>query len=683
MTLESNPLYSFKGIPPFGKIKVEHITPAVEKLIEEAYVSLEEIEKSAEASWEGLVEPLFQSREQLDSIWWPVVGHLSSVDSNPELRKVEEALQPKLVELGQRFSQSKPVFQKLVSIRESDSWESLPEDRKRVIEAMIRSAKQGGVSLEGDKKQRFNEIYKELSQLRISFRNNGIDSRKLFTMVVTNPKQVAGLPMTWKSMTAKSYAKKEGKNESAVSPETGPWLVDLSMTCYLPLLRYAEDRNLREQLFKENASVASSGEFDNTDTIKKILKLRRELATILGYQNYAELSLESKMAPEVGAVLGLYDKLKSKVRPAAEKEYGEMQAFASKKGAGYKLAPWDRPYWARRMEEELLAIDSEKIREYFPHPHVFDGLFKMVEELFCVTVVAADGKADTWHEDVRFFELFEKGNHVASLYMDLFERPGRKRSGAWMLGCVRKTEDQVPVAYVNANFTPPDGDAPSLLRFTEVTTLFHEMGHALQHMLTKVTTPGASGIEGVEWDAVELPSQFMEYWCYRPDVLKRISSHKDSGAHLPESDINNLIAQKTFLKGLFVERQMHLGLTDFKLYSEFNPDGPASPFDIYQKVAQEYCTSPIYEKDKLLCTFGHIFDGGYAAGYYSYLWADILSADAFAAFEEDFSNKATLGEKFRNTVLALGGSRHPSDVFRDFRGRDPDFKALFRHYGFV
>ncbi|PSB03215.1 peptidase M3, partial [filamentous cyanobacterium Phorm 46] len=477
-----------------------------------------------------------------------------------------------------------------------------------------------------------------------------------------------------------------------------PWRITLDFPSYGPFMQHSTRRELREKLYKALIGRASSGELNNWPLTDRILALRHEKAALLGFSSYAELSLASKMAPDVAAVEALLEELRLASYNSAVKDLADLKAFAKAKGAAEAgdLKHWDIGFWSERQREEKFAFSAEELRPYFALPQVLEGLFGLVKRLFGVTVTAADGQAPVWHKDVRYFRIDdEAGNAIANFYLDPYSRPEEKRGGAWMDECVvrakfvesGKTTMRLPVAYLVCNQSPPVDDKPSLMTFLEVETLFHEFGHGLQHMLTTVDYPGASGINNVEWDAVELPSQFMENWCYDRATLFGMAKHYQTGETLPEHYYQKLLAARHYMSGSAMLRQVHLSSVDIELHHGYRSGGSETVADVRKRIAKTTTVLPPLEEDAFLCAFGHIFAGGYAAGYYSYKWAEVLSADAFAAFEEagleDESAIASTGKRFRETVLGLGGSLHPMEVFKTFRGREPSTKALLRHSGLV
>ena len=686
-TATKNPLLIGKGLPPFNKIKAEHVVPAMTQILEELDERVSKLEEDVTPTWSGLVEPLTEIEERLN--WsWGIVGHLMSVKNSPELREAYETMQPEIVKFYNKLSQSKPLYQAFKGIKEGAEWDKLEPAQKRIVESSIRDFELSGVGLEGEAKERFNQIQLELAELSTKFSNNVLDATKAFKLKLTDKKDVEGLPPSALGLMAQT-AKAEG-NEDA-TPENGPWVVTLDYPSYIPFMKYATNRELREKLYKAFVSRASEGELDNRGNIDRILELRKEKANILGFANFAELSLARKMAPDVEAVQQLQDELRVASYDAAVKEFEELKAFA-----GQDLMNWDTTFWAEKQREAKFDFKEEELRPYFSLPRVLDGLFGLANRIFGVTITEADGKAPVWHEDVRYFQIADENREaIAFFFLDPYSRPAEKRGGAWMNDCIGrakmtvegKTETRLPVAYLTCNQTPPVDGKPSLMTFGEVTTLFHEFGHGLQHMLTTIDFSGAAGINNVEWDAVELPSQFMENWCYDRPTLFGMAKHYETGETLPEEYYQKLVAAKNYMSGSAMLRQLHFGMLDMELHSNYEPGGEETPSDVRDRLAKTTSVLPPIPEDNFLCAFGHIFAGGYAAGYYSYKWAEVLSADAFAAFEEvgleDEEAVRSVGKRFKDTVLSLGGSLHPMEVFQTFRGREPQTEPLLRHSGLL
>ncbi|MGL5794435.1 MAG: M3 family metallopeptidase, partial [Waterburya sp.] len=597
--------------------------------------------------------------------------------------------QPEIVKFYNKLSQSKPLYEAFKGIKEGAEWDKLEPAQQRIVESSIRDFELSGVGLEGETKERFNQIQLELAELSTKFSNNVLDATQAFKLKLTDQKDVEGLPPSALGLMAQT-AKAEG--EEAATPENGPWVVTLDYPSYVPFLKYATNRELREKLYKAFVSRAASEELDNRGNIDRILELRKEQANILGFANFAELSLARKMAPNVDAVQQLQEELRVASYDAAVQEFEELKAFAGTED----IKHWDTSYWAEKQREAKFDFNEEELRPYFSLPKVLDGLFSLANRIFGVTITAADGQAPIWHDDVRYFQIAdETGEAIAFFYLDPYSRPAEKRGGAWMNDCIGrakmtvegKTETRLPVAYLICNQTPPVADKPSLMTFGEVTTLFHEFGHGLQHMLTTINYVGAAGINNVEWDAVELPSQFMENWCYDRGTLFGMAKHYQTGETLPEDYYLKLVAAKNYMSGSAMLRQLHFGMLDMELHSNYQPGGNETPNQVRDRLAKTTSVLQPLAEDNFLCSFGHIFAGGYAAGYYSYKWAEVLSADAFAAFEEagleDEEAVKSVGKRFRDTVLSLGGSLHPMEVFQSFRGREPKTEPLLRHNGLL
>ncbi|MEM9806741.1 MAG: M3 family metallopeptidase [Cyanobacteria bacterium P01_D01_bin.56] len=683
----ANPFLIGQGLPPFDQLQPNQVEPAVTELVSNLTTALESLEKQMTPTWQGLAAPLTKISERLG--WtWGVLGHLMGVKNSPELRAAYEAVQPALVQFATRLSQSKAFYN---GFKELAKDADLSPAQRRIVEAAIRDAELSGVGLEGDAKVQFNQIQQQLAELSTQFSNHVLDATKAFSLTLTTPEDITGLPPSLLSLAAQ--AARDAGEEKATG-EAGPWRITLDIPSYGPFLKHSRRRDLREKLYRAYISRASAGDLNNSPLIDKTLTLRKQQAQLLGFDTYAELSIARKMAPSVDAVESLMEELRCASYDAAEKELADLKTFAQKQNASEAddLKQWDIPFWAERMRESEFDLNDEELRPYFPLPQVLNGLFELAHRLFGVTITAADGQAPVWHQDVRYFAINGAGGEpMAYFYLDPYSRPAEKRGGAWMDECVVRAHTEsnsavrLPVAYLVCNQSPPVDGKPSLMTFREVETLFHEFGHGLQHMLTQVDYPGAAGINNVEWDAVELPSQFMENWCYDRSTLFKMARHYETGEPLPEPDYQKLLAARNFMTGNAILRQVNFGWLDIELHSRYQPDGSESIWDVRDRLAQKTTVLPPLTEDAFLCSFGHIFAGGYAAGYYSYFWAEVLSADAFAAFEEvGIDNEAAVqetGQRFRDTVLALGGSQHPMDVFQSFRGRKPSTDALLRHRG--
>eukprot|EP00542_Grammatophora_oceanica_P021271 CAMPEP_0194036328 /NCGR_PEP_ID=MMETSP0009_2-20130614/8668_1 /TAXON_ID=210454 /ORGANISM="Grammatophora oceanica, Strain CCMP 410" /LENGTH=721 /DNA_ID=CAMNT_0038678021 /DNA_START=257 /DNA_END=2422 /DNA_ORIENTATION=+ len=714
----TNPLLQQEDLPKFASIEPSHLTPAVTELLEKLESEFTSLEdklsscSSADASEDLSYDKVLGEVERMQfplGFVWGVAGHLNGVKNGDELRTAYEENQPKVVQAMTKFSQSKALYNALEQLKAkqeevaTDDFEVLQE--KRAVEGSLLDQKLGGVGLEGEAKEKFNEMRMRLAELSTTFSNNVLDATKAFSLTIEDPMSVDGVPASAKAMWANAHVQhlksEGGEDVGEMDPDKGPWRITLDMPSYIAVMSHLPDRDIREKLYKAyitRASESSEEGKNNVPIVYEILKLKQDMAKLLGFKNFAEQSLAKKMAPSVKAVEELSDLILEKALPAAEKELAEITSLAKEKGGPTyesldKLMPWDTTFWSERLKESKFDMTEEELRPYFALPNVLDGMFGLVERIFNIEVKPADGTAEVWHPDVQFFNVYDKDTqeHIASFYLDPYSRPADKRGGAWMDVCVGKSEAvkrQIPVAYLTCNGSPPVGDTPSLMTFREVETLFHETGHGLQHMLTKAKIGDVAGINGVEWDAVELPSQFMENWCYDRPTVYGFAKHYETGEPLPEDKFQKLCDQKTFNAGMMACRQLLFGQTDMELYSNYDPDpeGPESIFDVYKRVAAKYTpyNKPI-DEDRFLCQFGHIFSGGYSAGYYSYKWAEVMSADAFGAFEEvgldNEEEVKKVGMSFRETVLALGGGVPPMEVFERFRGRQPSPEALLRHNG--
>ncbi|KAJ4714605.1 putative Oligopeptidase A [Melia azedarach] len=693
VSLQDNPLLQDFEFPPFDVIDAKHVRPGIRALLKNLEADLEELEKTVEPSWSKLVEPLEKIMDRL-TVVWGMINHLKSVKDTSELRSAIEEVQPEKVKFQLRLGQSKPIYNAFKAIRESPQWNSMSEARKRVVESAIKEAVLNGVSLEDDKRDQFNKIEQELEKLSHKFSENVLDATKKFEKLITDKKEIEGLPATALGLAAQTAVSKGHGNATA---ENGPWIITLDAPSFMAVMQHARNRALREEVYRAYVSRASDGDLDNTSIIDQVLKLRLEKAKLLGYKNYAEVSMATKMAT-VEKASELLEKLRSSSWNPAVQDMEELKSFAKGQGAleADELNHWDTSFWSERLRESKFDINEEELRPYFSLPKVMDGLFSLVKKLFGVDVEPADGLAPVWNKDVTFYRVKDaSGSPIAYFYFDPYSRPSEKRGGAWMDEVVSRSRvlshngstSRLPVAHMVCNQTPPVGDKPSLMTFREVETVFHEFGHALQHMLTKQDEGLVAGIRGIEWDAVELPSQFMENWCYHRDTLMSIAKHYETGESLPEEVYLKLLAARTFRAGSLSLRQLRFACVDLELHTNYVPGGSESIFDVDQKVSKRTQVLPPLPEDRFLCSFSHIFAGGYAAGYYSYKWAEVLSADAFSAFEDAGLNDSKAvqdtGHRFRETILALGGGKPPLEVFVEFRGREPSPDALLRHNGLL
>lgn len=646
-----------------------------------------------EPSWPKLVEPLEKIVDRL-TVVWGMINHLKAVKDTDELRAAIEEVQAEKVKFQLRLGQSKPIYNAFRALQESPDWNLLSDAQKRIVENQIKEAVLSGVALEDGKREEFNKIEQELEKLSKKFDENVLDATKKFEKKITDKKDIEGLPATALGLAAQTAVSKGHEN---ATPEDGPWVITLDAPSFMSVMQHARNRALREEIYRAYVTRASSGDIDNTLIIDQILKLRLEKAKLLGYNNYAEVSMAMKMAT-VDKAEELLEKLRSASWDAAVQDMEDLKHFAKSQGAKESddLSHWDISFWSERLRESKYDINEEELRPYFSLPKVTEGLFNLARTLFGIEIEAADGLAPVWNSDVRFYCVKDSsGNPIAYFYFDPYSRPSEKRGGAWMDEVVARSRvlspdgasTRLPIAHMVCNQMPPVGTKPSLMTFREVETVFHEFGHALQHMLTKQDEGLVAGIRGIEWDAVELPSQFMENWCYHRDTLMGIAKHYETGESLPEDVYKKLLAARTFRAGSLSLRQIRFASIDLQLHTKYVPGGPESVYDVDQRVSERTQVLPPLAEDRFLCGFSHIFAGGYAAGYYSYKWAEVLSADAFSAFEDAGLNDSKAvketGQRFRETILALGGGKAPLQVFIEFRGREPSPEALLRHNGLL
>ncbi|AAQ00113.1 MULTISPECIES: M3 family metallopeptidase [Prochlorococcus] len=692
-----------KGLPLFEEItslEIEQCIPTLLNILHKEFDVLENELKEKLISekaltWEDLINPLYKIEEKLR--WsWGIVSHLNGVSNSPELRKVYADQQPEVIRFGNRLGQSKVLFNALLNLFNKNK-QSLDNTQLRILESELLSMKNRGVGLTGEDKKIFNSNSERLAELSNIFSNNVLDATKEWKLLLTKPEQIEGLPK--RSLEAMAKAAKEADDifqenrGEGPSAEKGPWLLGLDMPSYTTFITYSKNRHLREIIYKAYISRASSGKLNNQKLIEQILSIRKHQAQLLGYKNWAEISLSSKMASNVSQVEELLEELRSAAMPAAKEEIKRLELFAADETGTdfYKLAPWDVNYWSEKLRQKLFDLNQENLRAWFPLPQVLNGLFRLCERLFEISIKPCSAKYPVWHKDVELYDVLDKDDtHIASFYLDPFSRPASKRGGAWMDECLTKErldngDVVIPVAYLVCNQTPPTERLPSLMSFEEVKTLFHEFGHGLQHMLTKVEYPKAAGINNVEWDAVELPSQFMENWCLEEKTINDIAKHWETKQPLPNEEFQKLRLNQTFNSGLNTLRQIHFALTDIRLHNLWNDNLGITPDELRRNLAKTTCVIEPIPEDQFLCAFSHIFAGGYSAGYYSYKWAEVLSADAFSAFEEagldNESNIRLIGKRFRDTILSLGGSKSPNEIFQSFRGRPATSEALIKHCG--
>ncbi|KAJ6678917.1 CYTOSOLIC OLIGOPEPTIDASE A-RELATED [Salix purpurea] len=693
VTDEANPLLQDFEFPPFDVVEASHVRPGIRALLKNLESDLEEFERTLEPSWPKLVEPLEKLVDQL-TVVWGMINHLKAVKDSPELRAAIEEVQPEKVKFQLRLGQSKPIYNAFKAIQDSPQWSSLSDAQKRIVESQIKEAVLNGVALDDDKREQFNKIEQELERLSQKFGENVLDATKKFEKLITDKKDIEGLPATSLGLAAQTAVSK-GHTDATV--ENGPWIITLDAPSFMSVMQHARNRGLREEIYRAYVTRASSGDLNNTAIIDEILKLRLEKAKLLGYNNYAEVSMATKMAT-VEKAEELLEKLRKASWDAAVQDMEDLKIFSKNQGAmeANDLTHWDTGFWAERLRESKYDINEEELRPFFSLPKVMDGLFNLAKTIFGIDIELADGLAPVWNSDVKFYCVKDSlGSPIAYFYFDPYSRPSEKRGGAWMDEVVSRsrvlspngTAPRLPIAHMVCNQTPPVGKKPSLMTFREVETVFHEFGHALQHMLTKQDEGLVAGIRGIEWDAVELPSQFMENWCYHRETLMGIAKHYETGETLPEEVYSKLLAARTFRAGSFSLRQIKFASLDLELHTNYIPGALESIYDVDQRVSKRTQVIPPLTEDRFLCGFSHIFAGGYAAGYYSYKWAEVLSADAFSAFEDvGLDNSKAVketGNKFRETILALGGGKAPLEVFVEFRGREPSPEALLRHNGLL
>jgi len=673
----SNPLLQDHLLPPFSKIKPEQVEPAVDQLLAECRAVVETVLDGNDApDWNNLVVPLEQSHDRLAKAWSPV-SHMNAVVNSDELRDAYNACLPKLSQFWTEMGQHQGLFEAYDKLANSEAYSQLDEAQRKVIDNTLRDFRLSGIALGAADKQRYGELQQKLSDLTTKFSENVMDATDGWSKLISDEAELAGLPQ---SALASARQLAEAKGEAG-------WLVTLDFPSYYAVITYADNRELRRELYEAYATRASdqgpdAGKWDNSDLMTEILTLRAELAQLLGFENYAAYSLATKMAETPEQVVSFLNDLAGMSRPQAEKEYQALQDFALEEFSEPELESWDISYYSEKLKQARYAISQEELRPYFPMAKVLDGLFNITGKLFDIEIEEVT-EFDRWHKDARLFNISREGELIARFFLDPFAR-AKKRGGAWMDDCrVRRVDNgvlQLPVAYLVCNFNPPVGDKPALLTHNEVTTLFHEFGHGLHHMLTRIEYADVSGINGVAWDAVELPSQFLENWCYEAEALALISGHYETGEPLPQELLEKMLAAKNFQSGMMMVRQLELSLFDFQLHREYKA-GVTNIQAVLNRIRSEVAviTPPAF--NRFQHSFSHIFAGGYAAGYYSYKWAEVLSADAFSRFEEEGVFNTATGRSFRENILEMGGSKEPMALFVAFRGREPSVEALLRHSG--
>ncbi len=674
----SNPLLEMTGLPPFSALKPEHIVPAVEEAIALCRRKVEEVLQS-EPSWDTLCAPLEEVDDKLSRIWSPV-GHLNGVQNSPELREAYEACLPLLSDYGTWVGQHKGLYEAYKALKASEEFSTLSTAQQTSIKHALREFELSGIGLPANEQTRYGDISKRLSELSSQFSNNVLDATMGWSKLIDDEAQLAGLP---ESALQAAQAQAEAKEQQG-------YLFTLDIPSYLPVMTYCENRELRQEMHEAFTTRASdrgpnANKWDNSEIIAEKLKLSHELARLLGFANYSEKSLATKMAETPDQVLGFLNELAVKVKPQGEREVEELRQYAREEYGVEALEPWDFGFYSEKLKQHKYSISDEELRPYFPEKTVISGLFEVLNRVFGMTVSQRDD-IDVWHEDVSFYDIFDASGALrGSFYFDLYAREN-KRGGAWMDDCVARRvkadgELQHPVAYLTCNFNRPVGDKPALFTHDEVVTLFHEFGHGIHHMLTQIDVSAVSGINGVPWDAVELPSQFLENWCWEEKALAFISGHHETGEPLPKEMLNKMLAAKNYHSAMGILRQLEFGLFDFTLYSEYDPEVGAQVLETLKRIKSQVSVVPSPEWNRFPHSFSHIFAGGYSAGYYSYLWAEVLSADAFSLFEEEGIFNVETGKSFLDNILTRGGSEEPMTLFKRFRGREPQIDALLRHSG--
>jgi len=675
--MSNNPLLDAGGLPPFSRIRPEHVEPAVDRLLADNRAAVASLLKGGQPpTWANLVEPLEIIDDRLSRAWSPV-SHLNSVRDTPELREAYNACLPKLSAYATEMGHNSALYQAYKAV--SESTEELNPAQRKVLENALRDFHLAGVDLPEEKKARFKEISQRLSQLSSTFSENVLDATHGWSKRIDDPAALAGLPDSALEL-LRQTAEQRG--------EQG-WLLTLEFPSYFPVITYADDRALRREVYEAYSTRASdqgphAGKWDNGPVMEEILALRHEEAQLLGFANYAEFSLATKMARSTEEVTAFLQDLATRSKAQGEKELAELQAFAREQHGLDALQAWDLSYYGEKLRQQRFDVSQEELRPYFPAPRVIDGLFAVAQRLFGIAITAVEG-IDSWHPEVRFYEIRDRAGALrGQFYLDLYARP-HKRGGAWMDGCIDRlfTDrcDQIPVAFLTCNFTPPVGEKPSLLTHDEVQTLFHEFGHGLHHLLTRVDYPAVSGINGVAWDAVELPSQFLENWCWEQPALALIAGHWESGEPLPEELYRKMRQAKNFQSAMQMLRQLEFALFDFRIHQEYDPAQGGRVYEILAQVREQVAVVPVPPFNRFPHGFSHIFGGGYAAGYYSYKWAEVLSADAFSLFEERGIFDEHSGRSFMEQILEKGGSADANELFQAFRGRPPAIEPLLRHSG--
>ena len=675
----NNPLLADVTLPAFSKILPEHVEPALDTVLQQAKQTVADLLDSTETpSWQSLVIPMEEVDASIHQVWSPV-SHLNSVMNSDALRVAYNACLPKLSKFSTELGQNEDLYKAYKTLADSEQYQLLDIAQKKVIDNAVRDFRLSGVELSQSDRDEFKEISQSLTELTAKFEENVMDATHAWQKLITDEALLSGLPDSAKAMAAQMAEREE---------KTG-WLFTLDFPSYLPVMTYADNRELREEMYTAFATRASDqgpnpDEWDNTAVIDEILKLRHQLSNLIGFDNHAERSLATKMAKSPQQVLDFLNDLATRSKPIAEEEVTALRAFTKETAGMDLLSAWDMTYFAEKLRQQRYAISQEEVKQYFPESKVVPGLFAVVNKLYGLDIKERHD-VEVWHPAVRFFDIFDANGELrGQFYLDLYAR-NHKRGGAWMDECLvhRQTTVglQTPVAYLTCNFSEPLGDKPALFTHDEVTTLFHEFGHGLHHMLTKIHYAGVSGINGVPWDAVELPSQFMENWCWEREALDLISGHHETNDPLPDALFEKMMAARNFQSAMMMVRQLEFSLFDFRLHLEYDLEQSNQAETVLAEVRGQVSVVKPPSFNRFAQSFSHIFAGGYAAGYYSYKWAEVLSADAFSKFEENGIFDRATGTAFLQAILEQGGSREPMDLFVEFRGREPEIDALLRHSG--
>jgi len=673
-----NPLLDFSGLPRYGSVRPKHVASAIDRLLAENRALIARLTaKATVASWKEFADPLENANERL---WraWGVVAHLHAVDDSAEIRDAYNANLPKITRYRTELAQNLDLYEKFKALRASPGFEELSQAQRKIVENDLRDYRLGGAELEPRDKRRFAEIQEELAALEAKFSENLLDATNAFSALIADRGALLGVPEDVLEA-AEEGARKDGQEG---------WKFTLHAPSYGPLMQYAENRDLREKLYRAHVTRASEFgnlELDNTSIIVRELRLRKEKAQLLGYKSFAEFSLVLKMAESPEAALDFLNDLAARALPHARRDYAELEEFARAELGIQELQAWDIAFASEKLRARRYAFSDQEVKRYFPEPKVLEGMFRLVEALYGIRILP--DAAETWHPEARFFRITDSdGSLMGQFYLDPYSRE-TKRGGAWMDEAITRQRMpgglRTPVAHLICNFPAPVGNKAALFTHDEVMTLFHEFGHGLHHLLSRVDDLGVSGIRGVEWDAVELPSQFMENFCWEWGVLARMTAHVESGEALPRSLFDKMLAARNFQSGMQTVRQIEFALSDMHLHHDYDPAGAKTPLQLLHEIRAKVAVAMPPEYNRFLNNFSHVFSGAYAAGYYSYKWAEVLSADAFSLFEENGVLDSDTGARFRDEILAVGGSRPALESFKAFRGREPRIDALLRHNGMI